>query len=66
MIVPEGNRKDIEEIPAQIKDALTIRFVDGASKVLLLSFVRTPGVKKAEAEGNYLPIQQTSISGVVQ
>lgn len=66
VIVPEGNRKDIEEIPAQIKDALTIRFVDGASKVLLLSFVRTPGVKKAEAEGNYLPIQQTSISGVVQ
>jgi ATP-dependent Lon protease len=66
VLVPEGNRKDIEEIPAQIRDALTIRFVDGASKVLLLSLVQTPSVKKSEAEGNYLPIQQTPISGAVQ
>lgn len=66
VLVPEGNRKDIEEIPAQIRDALTIRFVDGASKVLLLSLVQTPSVKKTETEGNYLPIQQTPISGAVQ
>jgi ATP-dependent Lon protease len=66
VLVPEGNRKDIEEIPAQIRDALTIRFVDGASKVLLLSLVQTPRAKKTETEGNYLPIQQTPISGAVQ
>lgn len=66
VIVPEDNRKDIEEIPAQIKDALTIRFVDSASKVLLLSLAQTLGNKETEPENQYVPMRQNTISGAVQ
>lgn len=66
VIVPGDNRKDIEEIPAQIKDALTIRFVDSASKVLLLSLAQTLGNKETEPENQYVPMRQNTISGAVQ
>lgn len=67
VILPEANRKDIEEIPPQIKDALTLHFVDHASKVLLLALMSAPAAgEKQESAGNYVPIAQNTISGAVQ
>ncbi|HWQ58569.1 MAG TPA: endopeptidase La [Clostridia bacterium] len=66
VIVPEANRKDIEEIPAQIRDALTIRFVDSASKVLLLALAQLPGGGEKPKGGKFVPVQQNAVTGAVQ
>ncbi|MFP4295980.1 MAG: endopeptidase La [Halothiobacillaceae bacterium] len=41
-IIPEGNRKDLTEIPAQIKENLDIRPVKWIDEVLDLALVRAP------------------------
>ncbi len=71
VIFPEANRKDIEEIPAQIRDALTLRFVESASRVLLLALAQAPGAqgssaKAQNAPGEFLPVQPPAVSGAVQ
>lgn len=38
LIIPEENRKDYEEIPAEVKDALDIKFVSDVSEVFDLAF----------------------------
>ncbi|HPK15337.1 MAG TPA: magnesium chelatase domain-containing protein, partial [Clostridia bacterium] len=66
VIVPEANRKDIEEIPAQIRDALNIRFVDSASKVLLLALAQLPAAPRQQDSGQFVPIPQSAATGAVQ
>ena len=50
VILPEENRKDLFEVPAEVKDALRIVFVRDAMCVLAEALVRMPGGAEAGAE----------------
>ena len=65
VIVPEANRKDVAEVPALIREALTIHFVDSASKVLLLALAPAPEAC-AKAEAAFVPAPQSTVAGAVQ
>jgi ATP-dependent Lon protease len=42
IIIPEGNRKDLEEIPDSVRESLTIQPVSHMDEVLKLALVRDP------------------------
>ncbi|HVP07032.1 MAG TPA: endopeptidase La, partial [Candidatus Acidoferrum sp.] len=52
IIVPEKNRKDITELPAELLEGLNLKFVRSVPEVFKLVLVRTPyAVVKARAHG---------------
>ncbi len=71
VIVPEANRKDVGEVDARVLDALRIRFVDSAAKVLLIALAPAPEAKETckktqDHENAFVPVAQGPVSGAVQ
>lgn len=64
--VPEMNRKDIEELPQEIREALDIRFVGDAGRVLELALTEMPGEAKALHTGEFLPVRTHAQAGAAQ
>jgi len=58
LIVPEGNRGDVEELPDHIKEGLTIHFVERLRQV-----VETVFVAKALEEPEIKPVEHGATSG---
>ncbi len=65
-LVPEMNRKDIEELPQEIREALDIRFVGDAGRVLELALTEMPGEAKALHAGEFLPVRTHAQAGAAQ
>jgi len=42
VIIPQGNVRDLEELPAEVRDALTFHPVQSMDEVLPLALVRDP------------------------
>jgi ATP-dependent Lon protease len=47
VLVPERNKKDLEEIPKDIKDGVTFHFVSEMSEVLMIALAASPKSKAA-------------------
>ncbi len=52
LIIPAENKKDLEEIPAYVRDQFTICCVEQISEVLEKALVRMPTVERSNAIGN--------------
>ncbi len=52
LIIPAKNKKDLEEIPAYVRDQFTICCVEQISEVLEKALVRMPTVERSNAIGN--------------
>ncbi len=52
LIIPAENKKDLEEIPAYVRDLFTICCVEQISEVLEKALVRMPTVERSNAIGN--------------
>ena len=46
IIIPDKNRKDIDELPEELLEGLTIHYVKKIKDVLVLAFVKSPYVAK--------------------
>ena len=57
VLVPEANRKDVEEVPAEITEKLRIHYVRSAHEVLEISLTRMP-VPNNKTEGK---LSETSV-----
>ncbi|MEK7550840.1 MAG: endopeptidase La [Patescibacteria group bacterium] len=54
IIVPKENKKDLEDIPAQVKKDLKFIFVEGVEEALKIALVGWPTKRKIESE--FIPI----------
>ena len=50
VIIPEENRKDLFEVPAEVRDTLDIVFARDAMRVLAEALTRMPGSEWVQAE----------------
>ena len=54
VLVPESNRKDVEEVPREITEKLTLHYVREAHEVLELALIRRPQ-KRAPSPAVFVP-----------
>jgi ATP-dependent Lon protease len=52
IIVPEKNRKDIDELPKELLDGLTLRYVREASEVIKLALTKSPLKRNRKSIGH--------------
>jgi len=48
VILPEQNKKDLEEVPREVLDKLSIHYVESIDQVLLLALVKRPAQKSSD------------------
>lgn len=66
VIIPEENRKDLFEIPAEVRDTLDIVFARDAMRVLAEALTRMPGSEVAQTEVLPLHVPSHGRPGAIQ
>lgn len=66
VIIPEENRKDLFEVPAEVRDTLRIVFARDAMRVLAEALTRMPGGEEACAEVLPLHVPAHGRPGAIQ
>ena len=65
VILPEDNRKDVEEVPADIVSKLKIRYVRSADEVLRFALTRYPASDRAAKSASPVSIPDMNSPGRV-
>ena len=57
VLIPSENARHLEEIPAEVREQLSIHLVNHMDEVIQLALTRAPEPRKAQAEGGTAPVQ---------
>ncbi len=57
VLIPSENARHLEEIPAEVREQLSIHLVNHMDEVIQLALTRAPEPRKAQTEGGSAPVQ---------
>ena len=57
VLIPSENARHLEEVPAEVRELLSIHLVSHMDEVIQLALTRTPEPRKSQAEEGAAPVQ---------